>query len=363
MYQEEVVPHLQPGMVQSTTDPDATGGSKAPRKPVKRSALKLAKLDPNEVMKAAAKARASSSVLRPVENRRLQAMDYSSSENISMQSSVSTDMGANKDFKGDFRISSMRNSVPPSQGSRDEYETGTHSMSSFSSPSHVHESVTLSPLPRAHGLNHLNAAGSVPGLNAAQPSTSRVTLHGVDPVSSFASRPDHKKNQKETSTDPLLLSASTALLRDVKRTSVIWDQEAGRYVSVPSTTDARNKSMQQIAASKTNVQTSSYSRRPVAVPVPAVEPEESSSSRGPLQESDKLMYSGESIFFGGPLLSIHGKDSAKSDKNSIFGRGQERSIQNISGESRFRRDTASNQLPVYIPGGFAHNPQSSSGVR
>ncbi|XP_021728015.1 probable protein S-acyltransferase 19 [Chenopodium quinoa] len=357
-YQEEVVPHLQPGMVPSTTDPDATGRSKAPRKPVKRSALRLAKLDPNEVMKAAAKARASSSVMRPVDRHR-QAIDYSSSENISIQSSVSTDMGANKDFKGDFRISSMRNSVAPSQGSRDEYETGTHSMSSFSSPSHVHESVTLSPLPRAHGLNHFNAAGSIPGLNTAQPSTSKGTLHGVDPVSSFPSLPDDKKFQKESSTDPLLLSASTALLRDVKRTSVIWDQEAGRYVSVAATTDARNKSLQQIATSKANVDFNSYSRRPM--PMPAAQPEESSSSRAQLQQSDKLMYTGESIFFGGP--SIPGKDAAKTDNNSIFRRGQERLFPNTSRESRFKRDTASNQLPVFVPGGFAQNPESSSGVR
>lgn len=358
-YQEEVVPHLEPGMVPSTTDPDATGRGKAPRKQVKRSAFKLAKLDPNEVMKAAAKARASSSVLRPVENRHLQTIDYSSSENISIQSSVSTDMGANRDSKGDFRISSMRNSVAPSQGSRDEYETGTQSMSSFSSPSHVHESVTLSPLPRAQGLNHFNAVGSIPGLVASQPSNSRGTLHGVDPVSRFPSKPDDKKFQKESSTDPLLLSASTALLRDVKRTSVIWDQEAGRYVSVPATTDGKNKSSQQITTVSTNVDTSSYSRRPP----PAIQLEEPSSSRGPLQQSDKLMYSGESIFFGGPLLSIPGKDDAKSDKNSIFRRGQERVVPGISRESRFKRDAASNQLPVFVPGGFTQYPQSSSGVR
>jgi len=145
-HQDEVVPQLEPGMVPSTIDPDAAGRSKAPKRPVRISAWKLAKLDSSEAMKAAAKARASSSVLKPLENRRQQAADYSSSE-ISIQSSVSTDMGANKDTKGDLRISSMRNSIGPSLGSRDEYETGTHSMSSFSSPSHTHEPVTLSPLP------------------------------------------------------------------------------------------------------------------------------------------------------------------------------------------------------------------------
>lgn len=351
-YQDEVVPHLEPGMVPSTIDPDATGRSKVPKRPVRISAWKLAKLDSSEAMKAAAKARASSSVLRPMETRPVQAADYSSSENMSIQSSVSTDMGGTKDIKGDFRISSMRNSVAPSQGSKDEYETGTHSMSSLSSPSHVHESVKLSPLPGTHGFSHLNASGSVPGFMPAkpQPSTSKAVLHSVEPVSSFPSVVNEKKIPEESSMDPLLLSASTALLRDVKRTSVVWDQEAGRYVSVSATTsDTRNRSSQQNLTSKTNVD----NRRSV----PVIQPEESSSS-------SKLMYTGESIFFGGPLLSVPGKDGgAKTDKSSVFRRGQDQMVPNFSRESRFKRDTGSNQLPVFVPGGFGQNPQSSSGVR
>jgi len=332
-------------MVPSTIDPDAAGRSKAPKRPVRISAWKLAKLDSSEAMKAAAKARASSSVLKPLENRRQQAADYSSSE-ISIQSSMSTDMGANKDTKGDLRISSMRNSIGPSLGSRDEYETGTHSMSSFSSPSHTHEPVTLSPLPRAHG--HFNP----PGFHASHPSTSKVAVHNSDHVPTVPSGFDEKNVRKESSTDPLLASSSTALLRDVKRASVVWDQEAGRYVSVPATLDTRNRSSQPFASSKANVDMSSYGRRQ-ALPTQTEEP--SSSTRGPLQQSDKLMYTGESIFFGGPLLSIPGKDGTKPDKSSIFKQGQERLAPNFSRESRFKRDAASNQLPVF-------NPPSSSGV-
>ncbi|KAK9082213.1 hypothetical protein Syun_031662 [Stephania yunnanensis] len=150
-YQDEVIPHLEPGMLPSTVDPDAAGfaerGEKQPKKPVRISAWKLAKLDSSEAMRAAAKARASSSVLRPIDNQRLPAADMSSSENMSVRSSVSTDLGGNKDNKSDLKLSPLGNSSVPSQGSRDECDSGTHSMSSFSSPSHIRESVNLSPLP------------------------------------------------------------------------------------------------------------------------------------------------------------------------------------------------------------------------
>ncbi|KAK6141214.1 hypothetical protein DH2020_025045 [Rehmannia glutinosa] len=83
--QEEVAPQLGPGMVPSTIDPDAAGLAdklnKGPKKGVRISAWKLAKLDSNEAVKAAAKARASSSVLRPLDNRRLPDSELSSSEN------------------------------------------------------------------------------------------------------------------------------------------------------------------------------------------------------------------------------------------------------------------------------------------
>ena len=92
-----MIPHLDPGMVPSTVDPDAAGyaerANKA-KKPVKISARSLAKLDRNEVMKAAAKARASSSVLRPIDARHGHEADISSSGNASVRSSMSGDYSA-----------------------------------------------------------------------------------------------------------------------------------------------------------------------------------------------------------------------------------------------------------------------------
>ncbi|VAI74865.1 unnamed protein product [Triticum turgidum subsp. durum] len=105
--QDEVIPHLEHGMAPSTVDPDATGHAERPNKAkrqVKISAWKLAKLDGNEAMKAAARARASSSVLRPV---------------------------------GARGPGSTGNSHPQSIASQDDYETGTQSASSLSSPVHI----------------------------------------------------------------------------------------------------------------------------------------------------------------------------------------------------------------------------------
>ncbi|CAN1315746.1 Protein S-acyltransferase 21 [Linum perenne] len=71
---DEIIPHLEPGRLPSTIDPDTLPeggekGKKLPQRQVRISAWKLAKLDSNEAMKAAAKARASSSVLKPMSSR------------------------------------------------------------------------------------------------------------------------------------------------------------------------------------------------------------------------------------------------------------------------------------------------------
>ncbi|XP_038696855.1 probable protein S-acyltransferase 19 isoform X2 [Tripterygium wilfordii] len=352
-YQDEVVPHLEPGMVPSTVDPDAASsaekGHKLLKRPVRISAWKLAKLDSAEAMKAAAKARASSSVLRPVDNSRLPDTEFSSSGNMSIRSSISTEPGANKDVKNDLRLSPMRNSFAPSQGSRDEYETGTQSISSFSSPSHIHESVTLSPLPQAHGLGRFGAATSAPGFVPESQSAFKALLPNVNNSSSYPSIGfDEKITQKGNITDPLLLSApATTLLRDVRRTSVVWDQEAGRYVSVPvSASETRNRSSLQIGLPTSGAETSAHSRRPI---LPVQEPS-SSAPKAPVQKAEKLMYTGESIFFGGPLVPV--RENQRNERASGLREGQERIAPQ---ESRFRRDSASKQLPVFVPVGYEQN--------
>lgn len=352
-YQEEVVPHLEPGMVPSTVDPDATGmaekANKAPKKHVKISAWKLSKLDSNEAMMAAAKAKASSSVLRPIDRHRMPDPDLSSSSNVSVRSSVSTDAGKNKDMKNELRLSPLVNSFALSQGSRDEYETGTQSASSLSSPGHIHESVSLSPLPKFQGSVQFSALGSKPNLSNARNS-----------IPSYPLGFDEHITQKSSSTDPLLISAPVAtVLRDVRRTSVVWDQEAGRYVSIPlSASENQNRHSLQPGSSNINLQKGVYGKRPV------FPPHESSSSAAipPIPQSEKLLYTEDSIFFGGPLL-VPAKGSSRNDKGSGFREGLERgAFLNIAREPRFKRETGSNQLPVFIPGGNEHNLPPDSGL-
>lgn len=350
--QEEVAPQLEPGMVPSTIDPDAAAfeekGSKVPKKSVRISAWKLAKLDSNEAMRAAAKARASSSVLRPVDNRRLPDSELSSSGNMSVRSSMSGDTGGvNKDTRNELRFSPFRNSFAPSQGSRDEYETGTQTASTFSSPSHAHEAVTLSPLPQAHGFNRNS---SVAGFAAPQrPLPPRnLAPAGNEPIPQASSGFDAKIQQRSNAADPLLLytaaaaaAPSTSLLRDVKRTSVVWDQEAGRYVSIPLSASDRNK---PFLAGPSN---SNAEKRPTT--------EAAITGSQTSQKSDKLLYGGESIFFGGPLFSAPVRESLKNerqDKQTSF---------NVPKESRFKRAGVSNQLPVFVPGNFEQNFPSGGG--
>ncbi|KAK1304679.1 putative S-acyltransferase [Acorus calamus] len=73
-FQDETTTHLDPRRTPSTLDPDSTAPSDAAKKPpksaVRLSAWKLAKLDASDATRAAARARASSSVLRPIVNPR-----------------------------------------------------------------------------------------------------------------------------------------------------------------------------------------------------------------------------------------------------------------------------------------------------
>ncbi|KAL0319993.1 UNVERIFIED_CONTAM: putative protein S-acyltransferase 19 [Sesamum radiatum] len=230
----------------------------------------------------------------------------------------------------EFRLSPLGNSFAPSQGSRDEYETGTQSVSSFSSPSHVHESVTLSPLPQARGFNPLAAASSVPAVVPEQPLTSRV--------------------------------AATSLIRDVKRTSVVWDQEAGRYVSVPvSASEARKRPSLPPPAALTNPHsaTGTQDKRPAVPPQEPLRPLAKAEAR----QSEKLTYTGQSIFFGGPLLSAPIRDGLKREGASSSRDAQDKLALTLSRESRFKRDAVSNQLPIFVPGDSDSNPSPLSGPK
>ncbi|KAG2328873.1 hypothetical protein Bca52824_000053 [Brassica carinata] len=208
-------------------------------------------------------------------------------------SSVSADANAavlSKDIRNsEPRLPLSRNSSAPSHGSKDEYETETHSMSSFSSPSHVHEAVMLSPLPQYHTAGHRFAAGA--SSNAPRPPLNPATRHMIH--STF----DEKIMQKGNKAHPLLHPAAS-LLRDMKRTSVVWDQEAGRYVSVPAAT---SEAINRLTSHHQPIPSSHTQNKRSVLP-----PQDSSSGKAPPppppQQGERLMYTGDSIFFGGPLL-------------------------------------------------------------
>ncbi|KAF1885486.1 hypothetical protein Lal_00029375 [Lupinus albus] len=359
---DEVVPHLEPGMPPSTVDPDASGGQKMPKRPVRISAWKLAKLDSKEAVRAAAKARASSSVLRPVDNRRLQDPELSSSGNMSIRSSFSAETETNKEIKHEFRLTAMIDSIAPAQGSRGEYETGSQSMSSFSSPSHVHEAVTLSPLPQGQGLGGFREATSIPSLVPERPLSSKATLSNFrNPISNHSLGLDGRMMPKGINNDPLLLSASsTNILRDMRRTSVVWDQEAGRYVSVPLLPlEARNRISTRVELPNLNAETCSTARKST---IPPRELSSSSAPKTTAQHAQNLMYTGNSIFFGGPVMSAPVKDGLENNRHLASAGAQDSIAVNMPQESRYKRVSLSNQLPVFVPGGSDNTLQPGSNI-
>ncbi|XP_071703915.1 protein S-acyltransferase 21-like [Rutidosis leptorrhynchoides] len=280
-HQDEVIPHLEPGRLPSTVDPDAVhpGGDKGkrpPNRPVRISAWKLAKLDSTEAMKAGAKARASSSVLRPVGSKHNQYdPDHLSSSNVSIKSSPNS--------AHHHRFLGSKNSYPPSRASRDDTETCAHSVvSNMSSPPPARDhfnpmyqsSDNQSPLSN-------EPVPVVPPVLASAPAVPQVRVPQVP-----------RRNINE----------------GTRSSSVYWDQEAGRFVS---------------AATAKNVGGGSS-----------------------LQGSGaELTYTGQSIFFGGPLV---GPSSSSGGPHRELTTNTTVST-NTSSYYQQGRSHRGGQLPVFVP--------------
>ncbi|CAK9180322.1 unnamed protein product [Ilex paraguariensis] len=289
--QDEIIPHLEPGRLPSTVDPDAMQppdkGKKLPQRPVRISAWKLAKLDSNEAVKAGAKARASSSVLCPVGSRHHQYdADHFSSSNVSGRSSpTSTNHGFHERNAraGTSRLSPSKSSYPPSRASRDDTETCGHSLSNLSSP---HPSnLTPSPLEQpASNRDHVNP----------------VYLSSTDQSPRSAKASD--AHQTRVSDLPMRRNVGAA---ENSRSSVFWDQEAGRFVS----------------AATRSVGSSSH------------------------VSGTELTYTGQSIFFGGPLVS---EESSRGTRiGSSLPAGPDRG--STSSYYQQGRSQRGGQLPVFVP--------------
>ncbi|XP_021746936.1 protein S-acyltransferase 21-like [Chenopodium quinoa] len=301
MDQQDEIEHLEPGTVPSTVDPDAIQptdkGKRVPQRPVKISAWKLAKLDSKEAIKAGAKARASSSVLRPVSSRpHHYHSDQLSSSNVSGLSSpmsIKSSGFLNRNLRvGIPRLSSAKNSYPPSRASREDIETSARSVSNISSPPHASQVATPSSLPS--NTDHFNPMYQS-SANQSPLSSRAVELSDNAASSSSLARPPVRKNEPN--------------VRESTKNTVYWDPEAGRFVSAAS--------------------------RGAGV---------SSSSAAPRAE---LSYTGQSIFFGGPLVNENLTRGARSTGGSgAAGGAGERER---GGNFRQGRSQRGAQLPVFVP--------------
>lgn len=270
---------MDPGRLPSTVDPDSVQttdkGKRSAQRQVRISAWKLAKLDSNEAAKAAAKARASSSVLRPISSQH-HPYDAShiSSSNISGRSSP---LGVDQAFHvkdsraGTSRLSPAPSSYPPSCGSREDAESC--SQSNLNSP---HTSMALSPLYR-----------QPPNQGLYNP----IYQHSIDqsPWSATQSQSDVSEQQRT----PVRPNTNLVGSEDT-RYSVFWDPEAGRFVS-------------------------------------------SSSGNTPQVRGTELSLTGQSIFFGGPLVTRGSGEAGGSGRGSASSYVQHGRSQRVG------------QLPVFVP--------------
>ncbi|ONM20959.1 Chaperonin 60 subunit alpha 2 chloroplastic [Zea mays] len=335
-FSDEVIPHLEPGMVPSTVDPDGAGypeRANRAKKAVKISARSLAKLDKNEVMKAAAKARASSSVLRPIDARHGHEADVISSGSASVRSSMSVDYSGTKESNSEMKLSPLHNSYPQSLASQDEYDTGTPTASSLSSLVNIHKLASHSQFSAAP--RPAPPERPVPAMVRPPVPTTQITNPGIP-------RPAVPTTQ---TTNPMFQSA-TSYVRENRRASVVWDQEAGRYVSVPAQT--RTGTGADLPARNPR-----FLANPSGEPsshVRGVAPGNTSSSAMPSgQPSERLTYSGQSIFFGGPMLNT---PSLGAQRNEAGARARPEGSRDPNAQQRdIRGEKArTGSLPVFAPG-------------
>ncbi|XWS26039.1 hypothetical protein CRYUN_Cryun27aG0119100 [Craigia yunnanensis] len=291
-HQDEIIPLLEPGRLPSTVDPDAVQppdkGRRLPQHPVRISAWKLAKLDSNEAVKAAAKTRATSSVLRPISSRHHSySVDQLSSSNVSGSSPINTDHG----FQSKNARGGVLSSYPSSRASREEAESCGNSVGNIGSP-HL-SSITPSPMAQQDSnREHFNPMYQ---MSANQSPWSTKQSEGNENAPRYPSR----KNPSATVSS---------------RTSVFWDPEAGRFIS------------------------SSF-RSAGSLQVPGTE----------------LLYSGQSIFFGGPLMNEQLNKGTRSTSSLSVG------LDRGSTSSHYQqgRSQRGGQLPVFVPSDSQQKQYSS----
>ncbi|KAL6549172.1 hypothetical protein OROHE_009017 [Orobanche hederae] len=300
-HQDEIVTHLEPGRLPSTVDPDAlesdNKGKRVTQRPIRISAWKLAKLDSNEAIRAGAKARASSSVLRPIGSKphNCDHPDYMSSTTMSGKNSpVSARQGyyETNAKASNSGLSPNKSSYPPSRASRDETDTCAHSISNLSSPF----AMNLSPSPfrpNSPNADHFNPAYQSPTVQSS--------------ISAGTNDPSGPPAPDGAARFPTRMNNPGPPPGNVK-SSVYWDPESGRFVSSAATRSVGSSSQ---------------------------------------ATATELTYTGQSIFFGGPLVNEH------------LNRGM-RSTGSTSSYYQQGRSQRGGQLPVFVPSDSHQQNQFSS---
>eukprot|EP00250_Pteridium_aquilinum_P021495 c25144_g1_i1 orf=1096-3459(-) len=420
-YQEdEVIPHLGPGRVPSTIDPDATAvpgraENRSNKRGVRISAWKLAKLDRSEALRAASKARESSSVLRPVGSREVGTSEigYSSSSNVSIQSSRVADYGPMGSRRGVLHdIGSPRTAYPPSRAtSKDEREAGGMSRSSLSSPGQTtgNSSAAMSPLPlemrfgtatvlpraRATLQGGIPSSGmydtrrALPIYPATTLSSSSIepTWVGTTPVSDGGDISSGRNSVDEIRRSGLMVDAEGRQAQLGSNTSregrsaVYWDRVAGRFISVPTRShlmrisNPLSRQFPQLASGGVSQISSAALDRDIAHGHGSPEnlssgPGHSASEPASLVSPENLTYSGTSIFFGGPLSmpvpgSTRKENSPVSNSEAIQVRPAVSSSAPINAQGTqvnaiLRGSNMRSQSPVFVPPQSLHQNSSQS---
>lgn len=327
--QDEVIPHLAPGRIPSTVDPDASSpsmkpDSRAQKSAVKISAWKLAKLDPSKATRAAAKARQSSSVLRPLKVHDSSIADSDYTSTMSSRSSTNTEFGRPGGDIGGRRNgresvgSSPQQFVFPFGRARSRSETAdtTRTQSSRSSPSASCsiESNGVSPLPSqgrpaVHVPPHLPAMGQPlaqmpgwPGAVLALPKPDVIPAASLDSSShlqSLGGAPTYDEYLGQTRGSHLNHS-----LRESRRTAVFWSGSTQRFRPAIGQPSIHN--MEGMSSSSGSLQQAVAE----SCSQPLIVPENSSILHGSANDTSEggelpgnLLYNGASIFFGGPICT------------------------------------------------------------
>ncbi|KAI5068923.1 hypothetical protein GOP47_0015224 [Adiantum capillus-veneris] len=411
--EDEVIPHLGPGRIPSTIDPDATAlqgraESRSNKRGVRISAWKLAKLDPNEAVRAASKARERSSVLRPLGSREVGTSEigYSSSSNVSIHSSMAADyggLGSRREILRD--IGSPRTAYPPSRATSKDGLSG----SSLSSPGHttVNSSAVTSPLPlearfgAATALSRPRAtlstnlqrgmpsgtydsrrglpiyhATTLPSSSIEHPSWVGTTpISDAGEISSAGDSVDERRRNGMVDSEARQSQISSNTSRE-GRSAVYWDRMAGRFISVPT----RNHLMRisnpfsrhpqaasgGVSGGSSSVAVHGGSSAAVHRGIGRGSPEDLRSTQGHSATSESasfvspenLTYSGTSIFFGGPLSMPVPGSSRK--ENSPVGNLDAMQARPVNSRSAQRGSGVRSQSPVFVPPRSSHANKADS---